>query len=67
MDTFIQYAASLLDGFPQIIAAEGMLAFQSMLNFFILPDQARRPPPPCPLMALLADLLGISRDSAKCL
>lgn len=63
MDTFIQYAASVLDGFPRIVAAEGMLAFQSMLNFFI-PSGSGQAATTMPLMAPLADLLGISRDSA---
>ena len=63
MDTFIQYAASLLDGFPRIIAAEGMLAFQSMLNFFI-PSGSGQAATTMPLMAPLADLLGISRQTA---
>ena len=40
-----------------------MLAFQSMLNFFI-PSGSGQAATTMPLMAPLADLLGISRDSA---
>lgn len=63
MDTLIQHAAGILDGFPKIVAAEGMLVFQSMLNFFI-PSGSGQAATTMPLMAPLADLLGITRDTA---
>jgi len=63
MDTMIHYAASGLDRLPKVLAAEGMLVFQSGLNFFI-PSGSGQAAATMPLMAPLADLLGISRQTA---
>ena len=63
MDTMIYYAAGVLDYFPKILAAEGMLVFQAILNFFI-PSGSGQAATTMPLMAPLADLLGISRGTA---
>ncbi|MFY0652573.1 MAG: YfcC family protein [Cyclobacteriaceae bacterium] len=63
MDTIIQYASISLHGLPKIVAAEGMLVFQTILNFFI-PSGSGQAATTIPLMAPLADLLGISRQTA---
>lgn len=53
MDTIIYGAASLLQQFPRYVAAEGMLVFQSLLNFFI-PSGSGQAAATMPLMAPLA-------------
>lgn len=63
MDTLIHYAASGLQQLPRVLAAEGMLVFQTGLNFFI-PSGSGQAAATMPLMTPLADLLGISRQSA---
>ena len=63
MDTLIFSAASALRAFPDVLAAEGMLVFQSTLNFFI-PSGSGQAAVTMPLMAPLADVLGISRQTA---
>ena len=63
LDTFIYAAAQLLRDFPDVIAAEGMLLFQSSLNFFI-PSGSGQAAVTMPLMAPLADVLGLTRQTA---
>ena len=63
MDTLIFGAASMLEGFPKIVAAEGMLIFQSFLNFFI-PSGSGQAATTMPLMAPLSDVLGLERQTA---
>ena len=63
LDTLIHFAASSLEGMPKILAAEGMLIFQTVLNFFI-PSGSGQAATTMPLMAPLSDLLGISRQTA---
>lgn len=63
MDTIIHHAAGVLEGLPRVWAAEGMLVFQSSLNFFI-PSGSGQAAATMPLMTPLADLLGISRQTA---
>ena len=63
LDTFIYAAAQLLRDFPDVIAAEGMLLFQSSLNFFI-PSGSGQAAVTMPLMAPLADVLGLTRQAA---
>ena len=63
MDSLIYYAASVLQNFPKTVAAEGMLAFQTCLNFFI-PSGSGQAAVTMPLMAPLSDVLGISRQTA---
>lgn len=63
LDTIINTAASNLLNFPEYIAAGGMLVFQSSLNFFI-PSGSGQAAVTMPLMAPLADLIGISRQTA---
>ena len=63
MDSIIYYASNSLQYLPKILAAEGMLVFQTFLNFFI-PSGSGQAATTIPLMAPLADLLGITRQTA---
>jgi uncharacterized ion transporter superfamily protein YfcC len=63
LDTLIYSAASTLQHVPRLVAAEGMLVFQTMLNFFI-PSGSGQAAVTMPLMAPLADVLGLTRQTA---
>lgn len=63
IDTLIHYASSALFSMPKIAAAEGMLIFQSALNFLI-PSASGQALVSMPLMTPMSDLLGISRQTA---
>ena len=63
LDTVIYGAASLLKNTSTVFAAEGMLVFQSILNFFI-PSGSGQAAVTMPLMAPLSDILGITRQTA---
>jgi uncharacterized ion transporter superfamily protein YfcC len=63
LDTIINSAANNLHEFPQFVAAGGMLIFQTTLNFFI-PSGSGQAAVTMPLMAPLADLIGITRQTA---
>lgn len=63
MDTVIFSAASALEQFPRVVAAEGMLLFQTTLNFFI-PSGSGQAAVTMPLMTPLADVLGLTRQTA---
>jgi uncharacterized ion transporter superfamily protein YfcC len=63
LDTLIHSAAGVLQHVPRFVAAEGMLVFQTVLNFFI-PSGSGQAAVTMPLMAPLADVLGVSRQTA---
>jgi uncharacterized ion transporter superfamily protein YfcC len=63
LDTLIFSAASLLQHVPRFVAAEGMLVFQTILNFFI-PSGSGQATVTMPLMTPLADVLGLTRQTA---
>lgn len=63
LDTIIYASASLLNDAPKIVAAEGMLVFQTILNLFI-PSGSGQAAVTMPLMSPLADVLGITRQTA---
>ena len=63
LDTLIHSAAVTLAHVPRLVAAEGMLVFQAILNFFI-PSGSGQAAVTMPLMAPLADVLGITRQTA---
>jgi uncharacterized ion transporter superfamily protein YfcC len=63
LDTLIHSAAVTLQHVPRLVAAEGMLVFQSTLNFFI-PSGSGQATVTMPLMAPLSDVLGLSRQTA---
>ncbi len=63
LDTIIFSAAQVLQNFHNVIAVEGMLVFQTILNFFI-PSGSGQVAVTMPLMAPLSDVLGINRQIA---
>jgi uncharacterized ion transporter superfamily protein YfcC len=63
LDTLIFSAAAILQHVPRYVAAEGMLVFQTILNFFI-PSGSGQATVTMPLMTPLADVLGLSRQTA---
>jgi uncharacterized ion transporter superfamily protein YfcC len=63
IDTIIHGAATLLIEVPRHVAVIGMLGFESVLNFFI-PSGSGQAAVSMPLMAPLADVLGITRQVA---
>lgn len=63
MDSVIQAAAVSLQGAPPWMAAQGMLLFQTLLNF-VVPSGSGQAAVTMPLMAPLADLLQIERQVA---
>jgi uncharacterized ion transporter superfamily protein YfcC len=63
LDSLIFSAAAVLQHVPRYLAAEGMLAFQTVLNFFI-PSGSGQAAVTMPLMAPLADVLGLTRQTA---
>ena len=56
-------AASVLKTVPRFVAVEGMLVFQTSLNF-LMPSGSGQAAVTMPLMAPLADVLGITRQTA---
>lgn len=63
LDTIVYAAAQVLQGVPAIVAAQGMLLFQTVLNFFI-PSGSGQAAVTMPLMAPLADVIGLTRQTA---
>lgn len=63
MDTIINVLAMPLLAMPRWVAAEAMLVVQTILNFFI-PSGAGQAVVSMPLMIPLADLIGMSRQTA---
>lgn len=63
MDTLIHAAATLLQGVPPFVAVEGMFVFQSMLNVLV-PSGSGQAAVTMPLMAPLADVIGLTRQTA---
>ncbi|MFH1844836.1 MAG: Na+/H+ antiporter NhaC family protein [bacterium] len=63
LDSIVYGAASVLQSVPRNVAAISMLGYESFLNFFI-PSGSGQAAVSMPLMAPLADILGISRQTA---
>ena len=63
LDSVIFSAATILQHVPRFVAAEGMLVVQTVLNFFI-PSGSGQAAVTMPLMAPLADVLGLTRQTA---
>lgn len=63
IDTLLFHTAEVLTELPKVLAVEGMYFFQTFLNFFI-PSASGQAMVSMPLMVPLADLLGISRQTA---
>jgi uncharacterized ion transporter superfamily protein YfcC len=62
IDTILHSSSKVLLTMPKIVAAEGMLFFQSALNFFI-PSASGQALVSMPLMTPMSDILGISRQT----
>lgn len=63
LDTVIHSAAVTLAEAPRHVSVQGMLVFQAILNFLI-PSGSGQAAVTMPLMAPLADVLGITRQTA---
>lgn len=63
LHTILHAAANLLDGLPSMISALGMYIFQCLLNF-IVPSGSGQAAVSMPIMAPLADLVGVTRQTA---
>lgn len=63
IDTILHAASSLVSGLPSSLTAMGMFATQSFLNF-IIPSGSGQAALTMPIMAPLADLVGVSRQTA---
>ena len=63
IDTVLFGLAGLTDGMPRAVAVQLMFAVQGAINFFI-PSGSGQAAITIPIMAPLADLLGVSRDTA---
>ena len=63
MDTIIYYLSNLLNNAPAFISAQLMLLVQTLINFFI-PSGSGQAAVTMPIMAPLADALGLSRQVA---
>ena len=63
IDTVVYYFSLPLMDLPSSVAAVAMLIFQTLLNFLI-PSGSGQAATSMPIMAPMADLLGLSRDTA---
>ncbi|MBR6501512.1 MAG: YfcC family protein [Firmicutes bacterium] len=63
IDTIVYYTSGMLSGLPKVVAAWGMYVFQLLLNFLI-PSGSGQAAATIPIMAPLADTLGITRQTA---
>lgn len=63
IDTVVYACAGLMQGLPQWATAEVMLVFQNFLNFFI-PSGSGQATAIMPIIVPLADLTGLSRQTA---
>ncbi len=63
IDTAVLYLSTLVDKLPSNISAIGMLVVQNLINFFI-PSATGQAAVVIPIMAPLADIVGLSREIA---
>lgn len=63
IDTILQYTSSSLQHVPSVISAVGMFIFQSCINF-VVPSGSGQAALTMPIMAPLADLVGVTRQTA---
>ena len=61
IDTIINFMANMIEGTPPIVAAEGMLLMQTLLNF-VIPSGSGQAAAIVPIMAPLGDVAGLSRE-----
>jgi uncharacterized ion transporter superfamily protein YfcC len=63
IDTILYYLSSSLNGLPGILSVQVMFLIQGVIDFFV-PSGSGQAAITMPVMAPMADLLGISRQSA---
>lgn len=63
LDTIVHALAMVISGLPKAVAAEGMLVVQCVINLFI-PSGSGQASTTMPIMTPLADIIGISRQTA---
>lgn len=63
IDTILYYSLQCAGGLPKVVAANGMYIFQCLLNFLI-PSGSGQAAATIPIMAPLADSIGITRQVA---
>ena len=63
VDTIIFYAGNAMTHVPTALAAEAMLILQTFINFFI-PSGSGQAATIMPIMAPIADMVGLSRQVA---
>jgi uncharacterized ion transporter superfamily protein YfcC len=61
LNTLLYTMGDALDGWPPMLAAQGMLLFQAIFNFFVTSGSAQASIT-MPLMAGLGDIVGITRQ-----
>ena len=63
MDTVIYACGNLLENAPEMLSAQLMLIVQTLINFFI-PSETGQAAASMPIMSQLADILGVTRQTA---
>ena len=63
LHTILYYVAGALEQLPAVISAVGMLIFQTLLNFLV-PSGSGQAAVSIPIMAPLADMVGVNRQTA---
>jgi uncharacterized ion transporter superfamily protein YfcC len=63
IDTILAGIAGTMDQFPKVLSVQMMFIFQGFMNFFV-PSGSGQAALTMPLMAPLADLIGITRQTA---
>ena len=63
IDTLLFHASSLIHHFPPVLSAAGMYILQFILHFFV-PSGSGQAALTMPIMAPLADLVGVTRQTA---
>ncbi|MFB4158878.1 YfcC family protein [Geomicrobium sp. JSM 1781026] len=63
IDTILYYSANMLEGLPPLLSTIGFFAVQSMINFFV-PSGSGQAALTMPLMTPLADMIGVTRQTA---
>lgn len=63
IDTLLYHASSMIQHFPPVFSAAGMYLLQTMLHF-IVPSGSGQAALTMPIMAPLADLVGVTRQTA---
>lgn len=63
MDTILYYASNVIGNLPPVLSAIGMFLFQLCFNF-IIPSGSGQAALTMPIMAPLADLIGVTRQTA---